>query len=363
MLKRQDIGCDDDFFLSGGDSLSAVDLLHRIEQKLQYQLPLDILMEAPTVRQLEERLGRATRGAINNVIKIHTTGTQRPLFAVSGSAGHCMRLFTALRGLGADQPCYGLQPPGMDWSSVACTTIPEMAAHYIGEVKAIQPHGPYRLLGVSFGGVVVFEMALQLQSMGEHVEFLALIDTNPTTCVFEEGVDVGEITESRLLDGPESKDWLEALNQRVEMAHARARRDHVVDSRLSRNVYRGELTYFYCTGNPIVAGGDRRRLWQRFAPNGFRLFPLPGLHGNCDREPQFTALQNLLRACLSGEPPAESDPAIVFGRTYRIESSGQSQRILSSTGEAYDIDRDAVQGYLDSFTARFRGDAIPGLGG
>jgi oxalate---CoA ligase len=363
VLKRQDIGCDDDFFLSGGDSLSAVDLLHRIEEKLQYQLPLDILMEAPTVRQLEERLVRATRGAINNVIKIHAAGNQRPLFAVSGSTGHCMRLFAFLRGLGADQPCYGLQPPGMDWDSVACTTIPEMAAHYLSEVRAIQPRGPYRLFGSSFGGVIVFEMALQLQSMGEQVEFLAMLDTNPTTCLFEGGIDVGDILSSRLVDGPDPKERLEALNHRVERAHARARRDYVVDGRLPRNVYRGELVYLYCTGNPIVARSDRRRLWQRFAPNGFRLLPLPGLHGACDREPQFTPLQDLLRACLRGELPRARDPAIVFGRTYRIESTGQRQSILSSTGEEYDVDRDAVQGYLDSFSVeseviRFQGWAV-----
>jgi acyl carrier protein len=166
VLKRRDIGCDDDFFLLGGDSLSAVDLLHRIEAELQYKLPITILAEAPTVRQLEVRLQKSTRGAIDDMIGIHTGGGRRPLFAFGGRYGHVLRLLPALRSLGPDQPCYGLQPPGMDWTAAGCATLQQMAAHYIGKVQQVQPRGPYRLLGSSFGGLVVFEIALQLQKMG-----------------------------------------------------------------------------------------------------------------------------------------------------------------------------------------------------
>ena len=143
VLKRQDIGCDDDFFLAGGDSLSAVDLLHRIEQTLSYQLPLNILAEAPSVRKLERRLETATPGPVNNTIRIHVSGSQRPLFAIGGTGGHCLYLYGILHALGPDQPCYALQPPGMDWSSAGCSTIPEMAAHYIDVMKPIQPHGRF----------------------------------------------------------------------------------------------------------------------------------------------------------------------------------------------------------------------------
>ena len=347
-LKRQDIGLDDDFFLLGGDSLSAVDLLHSIEQELQYQLPLNILMEAPTVRQLEERLGTSTLGAINNTLHIHADGTQRPLFAVPGRPGHCFRLFSVLRALGPDQPCYGLQPPGMDWASAGCATLPDMAAHYLNEVKAIQPHGPYRLLGDSFGGLVIFEMALQLQSQGEPIEFLGLVDSNPPNWPPEGSADA-ELLE--LIDSPQPNNWIEALNLRVSETHVRARRNYVLDIGLDRNRFHSELTYFLCTGNPIVAGDDCRRQWQSFAQSGFRLLLLPGPHGACDHDPTRSALQDLLRACLNGEPLTESDPAIVFDRTYRIENHDQGGSILSSTGEVYPIQQDGTQGYVETITA------------
>jgi amino acid adenylation domain-containing protein len=346
VLQRPDVGCDDDFFLVGGDSLSAIDLLHRIEEELQYEVSLTILIEAPTVRQLDGRLDIATLGAINDTIRIHTTGSQRPLFAVGGSSGHVLRQSSVLRALGPDQPCYGLQPPGMDWASAGCVTIPEMATHYIGVMQAVQPHGPYRLFGDSFGGLVVFEMALQLQKRGEPVEFLAMLDTETPTC-FEDGD--ADIAQLPLMEHSHPQNSIEAISLRVTETHLRAYRDYVLDHQLEENLFRGELTYFYCTGNPIVAGHDRRRLWQRFAPNGLRLLPLPGLHGACNLDPQYTALQSLLRACLNGEPLTFSDPAMVFDRSYRIESRTQRQSIVSSTGEVYRVEQDAIQGYLETF--------------
>jgi thioesterase domain-containing protein/SAM-dependent methyltransferase len=52
-----------------------------------------------------------------------------------------------------------------------------MSAYFLEHVCHIQPRGPYRLAGTSFGGVVAFEMAHQLRRAGQEVELLALLDT------------------------------------------------------------------------------------------------------------------------------------------------------------------------------------------
>ena len=345
VLDRHDIGCDDDFFLCGGNSLSAVDLFHRIEDELQYQLPLTILTEAPTVRQLEARLETRTLGPVNNMIRVHTAGRHRPLFAVYGIGGHALGLLPVLRSLGPDQPCYALQPPGMDWTSAGCTTLPQIAAHYIGELKAVQPQGPYRLLGVSFGGLVVFEMALQLQRIGEVVELLAIVDTNPPTCLFESKADVRQ---PHLVPGaqPRRPDTIEAVNLRVIETYLQMTRNYVLDSQSDQNVFRSELTYFHCTGNPVVAGNDRRPLWQHFASR-IRLLQLPGPHGPVDRGPQYAALQGLLRDSLNGEPPVGCDPASVYDCNYRIDKRDQRESILSSAGDMYRVEQDRTQGHVD----------------
>jgi hypothetical protein len=123
----------------------------------------------------------------------------------------------------------------------------------------------------------------------------------------------------------------------------------VLDAGSQANRFRGELTYFYCTGNPIVAN-DRRRLWQRFADR-LRLLPLSGVHGTYNLDPQFTDLTALLRVCLSGATAPACDPASVFERTYRIDSRDTHQIIVSSTGDVFSISQDEVLGHVDALHA------------
>ena len=55
-----------------------------------------------------------------------------------------------------------------------------MAATYIDEILAVQPSdSPYFLGGYSFGGLVAFEMARQLQAQGHAIALLALLDSYP----------------------------------------------------------------------------------------------------------------------------------------------------------------------------------------
>ena len=343
VLRRDDIGCDDDFFLLGGDSITAMDLILRIEENLQYRVPLTLLAEAPTIRKLETRLERATLGAIGNTIRVHATGTRRPLFALSGRYGHALRLLPILHALGPDQPGYALQPPGMDWAGVGCVTIQQMAAHYIGAVKAVQSQGPYSLFGESFGGLVAFEMALQLQAAGESVEFLGMADTAPPTCIFDGSADVS-ISPSFAL--PKAANWVEKTNNAVADAHVHARSLYHLDAGSEQTRFRGELTYFYCTGRPVTAD-DRRRLWGYFADR-FNLLPVPGVHGTVHQEPMFSALTRLLRECLDGESPAFCDAASVFGRSFRLQRSGAREDIISSTGDIFRIQEDGLLGGLDA---------------
>ncbi|MFN7140550.1 MAG: alpha/beta fold hydrolase, partial [Limisphaerales bacterium] len=76
--------------------------------------------------------------------------------------------------LGPDQPSYGLVTPPEPFTSIEL-----MAAHYISELKTIQPSGPYHVGGYCFGGVIAFEMARQLEMQGDKVALLALIDSAP----------------------------------------------------------------------------------------------------------------------------------------------------------------------------------------
>ena len=350
VLDRGDIGYDDDFFQSGGNSIAAVDLVLRIEKHLQYRLPLMLLAEAPTVRQLYGRLEMNTLGAINNMICVHPSGSRTPLFAVPGGGGHALGLVPLFRSFGSEQPCYGLQPPEMDWTGAGYSSLAEIATYYIGEIKTVQPNGPYRLLGDSFGGLVVFEMALQLQLSGELVEFLAMLDTFPPTVVREGEVD--RPPDERVIDdlvpqaGSARPESILELNDRISRTHSRFSRDYVLDGRSDRHVFRGELIYFVSMGTPIAAHNDRRRLWQSFATT-VRLLPMPGSHGTPHREPQYSFLTNILKKCLAREQVSGCDPSSVFDRAYKLDDQASPKKIICSTGEVFLVHQKRDPGFAN----------------
>jgi len=49
------------------------------------------------------------------------------------------------------------------------------------DIRSIQPHGPYHLLGWSFGGLVAHTIACRLQREGESVALVGIIDAYPYT--------------------------------------------------------------------------------------------------------------------------------------------------------------------------------------
>ncbi|MFF2619705.1 thioesterase domain-containing protein [Kitasatospora sp. NPDC058046] len=67
---------------------------------------------------------------------------------------------------------YGCQSPGLDGEQQPLTTVEEIAAHDIQQIRLVQPHGPYRLVGNCMGGLPAFEAACQLQADGERVDLL-----------------------------------------------------------------------------------------------------------------------------------------------------------------------------------------------
>jgi aspartate racemase len=73
---------------------------------------------------------------------------------------------------------YGLEAQGLDGRRAPRTCIKEMAAHYVEEIRRLQPEGPYSLSGYCFGGVVAFEMAQQLVAQGQRVALLALVESS-----------------------------------------------------------------------------------------------------------------------------------------------------------------------------------------
>jgi thioesterase domain-containing protein/acyl carrier protein len=172
------IGFDENYFDLGGDSSLAVQLFAQIEKVFRVKLPLATLFEAPTIEELARILRPETAASgWSSLVTIQPAGSRPPLFCMHPHGGNVLIYRDLSRHLGSDQPFYGLQSQGLDGRCPPLTRIEDMAAQYMKEIRAVQPHGPYFLGGYCLGGAIAFEVAQQLRAKGEHTALLALFDT------------------------------------------------------------------------------------------------------------------------------------------------------------------------------------------
>jgi thioesterase domain-containing protein/acyl carrier protein len=177
VLDVSPIGVQDDFFDLGGHSLLAARLSAAVREEFGTNLPLAVLFDAPTVERMAEILARKNEPiGWTPLVTIQSAGSQLPLYVISGAGGNVIRFHDLAKYLGNDQPIYALQPPGLDGTQEFLTRIEDLATYFITEIKKAQPHGPYHIVGYSFGGIVAFEMAAQLKAQGEPTGLVGLLD-------------------------------------------------------------------------------------------------------------------------------------------------------------------------------------------
>jgi thioesterase domain-containing protein len=91
--------------------------------------------------------------------------------------GNVLGFYALAKCLDADQPVYGIQAQALLPDREAVLGLKQMAAQYVQDMRAVCPEGPYHLLGFSFGGLVAYEIAQQLEAQGAKVGLLGMLDT------------------------------------------------------------------------------------------------------------------------------------------------------------------------------------------
>jgi amino acid adenylation domain-containing protein len=336
VLAVSPIGMDDNFFELGGHSLLAVRLFAQIEKSLGRNLPLATLFQAPTIRSLAEVLRKDGWDAPwSSLVLLQGGGNRRPFFCVHAAGGNVLEYHALAQLLGSDQPFYGFQAKGLDGNQAPHTSIKEMAAHYIREMREVQPEGPYLIGGRSSGGTVAFEMACQLAADGEQIDLLALLDAYPAGYfkllpgsgsfaqrvvryakkIQTHGQNIGE------LKGLEK---LSYLTGKLRFAPAKAkhkiyRRAFKLYRKVGRRlpavlinieelnfaavkdyvpqVYSGQATLFLASDDRTAAF-DVEEGWQGLVAGGLEKIHVSGNHLDIVKEPHVRTLAEKLRACL-----------------------------------------------------------------
>ncbi|PPE67846.1 non-ribosomal peptide synthetase [Caldimonas caldifontis] len=181
VLGHRQFGVHEDFFDLGGHSLLAARLVHRIEAELGLPCSLAQLFAHPTVALLSQALDTQRRVEAASIVCLQPRGTEPPLYCVCG-----VHIYQPLaERLAPHTPVFGLFVPAelgfLDARSDplrAAVTVEQIAADYVRVLREHQPDGPYRLAGLSFGGLLAYEMAQQLRQQGDEVQCVMLFDTS-----------------------------------------------------------------------------------------------------------------------------------------------------------------------------------------
>ncbi|AEQ96691.1 non-ribosomal peptide synthetase [Xanthomonas oryzae] len=175
LLRIDRIGRHDDFLALGGHSLLLVRLSGLLKQT-GTAVPLSVLSAHTSLAAMATAIERWRETSTPpGVVAVRMDGDKRPLFLVHDFSGLDLYFSPLGQHIAADVPVYGLSAVAL--GAPQPHTVQELAARLLRHLRAVQPHGPYRVAGWSFGGLLAYEIATQLLAADELVEFVGLIDT------------------------------------------------------------------------------------------------------------------------------------------------------------------------------------------
>lgn len=181
-LGIQNVTAEDDFFQLGGHSMIAIRVIDKIKNVTGKDLPLSLLFEYTTLQSLTNALQNNVKKQDDEIIiPLRSSGSRPPVFLIHAGALNILMYKSLIQFFDKDQPVYGIKGLGLDGDLTDLESIQSIAQRYITEICKIQPKGPYMIIGYSLGGMIGWEIAKQLLSIGETVAMLGILDTNAFT--------------------------------------------------------------------------------------------------------------------------------------------------------------------------------------
>jgi oxalate---CoA ligase len=310
------------------------------------QLSPATIYEARTIEQLARRIdggSTTTSHTKSTLVPIRKAGVAPPLYVFPDMTGTVIGFDTLVRFLPPDWPVYGAESTWIASDKVPFT-LEEMAKRHLDAIRALQKHGPYFLLGYSFGGLMAFEVAQQLVAAGETVGMLGMLDTwqlghiRHLETVHSRGQKITRrarkalVHISRLAAGPNrvsyfqtyiiarlSRGFRSFLFGSILPRYLRSGRplprilrrpadiNMFAAGRYAAKSYAGRITMFRATRG--IALDDPRYGealgWQNIAERGVEIHEVPGTHRDMLREPNVQLLARQLAACIVSEPDSK----------------------------------------------------------
>ncbi len=324
VLRNDQIGVTDSFFRYGGYSLLTVRLFSRIDKELHARLPISMLFDAPTVRDLARVIRRGIAPSV--IVPIRPYGRWAPIFVVQSYL-----LYSAmLEIVETDRPVYGVRELGDEREPLS---VEERARKFAAEIVAVHPTGPLYLAGWCAAGTLTVEIARQLRETGRDVALVALFDAERPGFTLPKGLSswvsrfwkkalfhLGRIhrvpwrerftyiyealgrnwdwaVESYYMANYNSMLWLQ---KRFGLSLSEAAFNNVYASLsalkdFSVRPYPGKLNLFRAADVPHFAENDATLGWSTIALGGVEVNFVPGDHVSMFKKPNVSSLAQHLQ--------------------------------------------------------------------
>ncbi|BBY63561.1 hypothetical protein MHEL_18040 [Mycolicibacterium helvum] len=182
------VGRTDSFYALGGDSLSVAHMLVTLRESHGIVLKPTDLASAPTLAAFAEKIAttqqRAPRTADPRQLKPTTTPLRplsaetadTPLFCFTGAGASALCFVPLAEHIGSQTAVYAFEPSGLAGRAMPDWSIARAVQRHWADLRRIQPHGPYTLVGHSLGAHIALETARALQADGESVDLVVMLD-------------------------------------------------------------------------------------------------------------------------------------------------------------------------------------------
>ena len=174
VLGHDMLGATCDFFMVGGDSLSAVQALAAIDERRRTRLSPDVLVRHPSARELSRYLDEPANAAEGIAVELAAgpQGTARLFILVHPAGGELVAYRHLASLLAKHGRVLGLR--AATFAGVREPASVEAMADLYAEAVERTVSGPFALVGWSFGGVIAHALARRLAG---RVQGLFLLDS------------------------------------------------------------------------------------------------------------------------------------------------------------------------------------------
>lgn len=318
-LRCESLGADENFFDLGGDSLLAVGLMQAISTRLGLSIKPSVLIQHPTINLLAGFVesNQIDQSPLVTIQEGYDGCT--PLYLVHPIGGEVFFYKDLAVSLGAHQTVYAIEAPSLNTGAQPMESVEEIAKAYIQYIKPYDLESPLKIGGSSFGGLVAYEMAQQLEQAGRKVALVVMIDTPSPTDMPKHVNSSQEIIHYLLGDYVDlNSDAMSELDDEalIQYVYTEAERQNKLDRippHLSAGLFKTWLAHTkatFCYGPKPYDGSvaymqhsepmrdfpsEPHKAWSQLVTGQFSVAPCPGNHITMNYSPHVMAIAAMLK--------------------------------------------------------------------